>query len=147
MNHSDQCTAFVAAWEALRLKAYRDGAGIPTIGYGHIKGVQMGDTCTQEQALDWLSEELATASDDVDRLVVIPLEQHRFDALTSWVYNCGAGALATSNLLKCVNAALHDQAAVQMLRWNKAGGNVTRGLLARRAGEALMYALDDYTGT
>ena len=76
MNHSDQCTAFVAAWEALRLKAYRDGAGIPTIGYGHIKGVQMGDTCTQAQALDWLSDELADASDDVDRLVVIRSEEH-----------------------------------------------------------------------
>lgn len=137
---------FVAAYETLRLAAYDDGGGVWTIGYGHTHGVRRGDNCDREQAEAWLDAELEEAADDVRAVVHVPLEQWQFDALVSFTFNCGATALAESRLLKRVNGALHDAAANEFPRWNKDNGRVLRGLLARRAGEALIYAFNDYTG-
>lgn len=144
MTHSQQLRDFVAAWEALHLAAYNDGVGVATIGWGHIRGVSMGDRCTLEQAQAWLDEELASAAADVVQLVHVPLEQWQFDAIVSLTFNVGASKLAGSQLMRCVNGAENDAAVVQFLRWAKGGGKYMRGLLARRAGEGLMYALGQY---
>lgn len=144
MTHSFELRAFVAAWESLRLKSYDDGGGVWTIGYGRTKGVRRGDTCIREEAEAWLDEELADVSSDVTRLVVIPIEQHQHDALVSLTYNIGAGAFAKSTLLQRVNAGLHEAAVCELLRWAKDGGKFVRGLLARRAGEGLMYSRGSY---
>lgn len=57
----------------------------------------------------------------------------------SFVYNLGAGNLASSTLLKLLNAGDYAGAADQFLRWNKAGGNVLSGLTARRSAERQMF--------
>lgn len=146
MMHSAACREFVAAWESLRLVAYDDGGGVWTIGYGHTLGVRAGDTCTKQQADAWLDTDLESAANDVRRLVHVPLAQNQFDALASFTLNLGATALFTSRLLKRVNGAEHDKAVAELLRWNKDNGAVLHGLLARRAGEGLVYAFGDYTG-
>ena len=58
MNISQEGIALIKRFEGCELEAYLDSVGIPTIAYGRIKNVEMGDTCTQEQAEKWLEEEL-----------------------------------------------------------------------------------------
>lgn len=159
--HSAALREFVAAWEVgpdggPALRAYNDlhprdpdydgPEGVWTLGYGHTRRVRRGDTCTRAQAEAWLDAALAASAFEVSELVRVPLEQRHVDALTSFVYNVGSNAFAQSQLRSCVNGVRHEAAAAQLLRWNKAGGRVLRGLLARRAGEALIYAFGDYGG-
>lgn len=139
MNHSEACTKLVMIFEGLRLDAYLDSAGIATLGYGHIKGVKLGDECIKMQAEVWLDMDLLTADAAVNRLVTVPLEQEQFDALVSFTYNVGAGTLAKSTLLKRVNAYDTDGAAAEFSKYVHAGGKIVDGLVRRRAAEAALF--------
>lgn len=139
MTHSDVCTHMVAGFEGIKLNAYLDGNGIPTIGYGHTQGVQMGDTCTQQEALQWLSDDLGTADDAVNRLVTVPLNQNQYDALVSFTYNVGQGHLQHSTLLDLLNQGAYVGASAQFLAWNKIGGVESKGLTNRRLAERALF--------
>lgn len=128
--------------EGLRLKAYLDTGGVPTIGYGHTKGVKMGDTCTKEQALKWLDEDADSAENDVNRLVTVPLNQNQFDALTSFVYNIGGDEFSTSTLRRKLNACDYIGAANQFGRWIYDDGKIINGLILRRADERELFLLE-----
>ena len=111
-------------FEGCELEAYKCPAGVWTIGYGHIKGVQQGDVITEQQADDMLVEELEEYENYIHNLVSCPLNQNQFDALVSWVYNLGSSNLQASTLLKVLNAGDYAGVPEQMLRWNKAGVKV-----------------------
>ena len=66
-------------FEGCELEAYHCAAGVPTIGYGHIKGVQMGDTITQEQAEEMLVEELNEYEGYINNMVTVELNQNQYD--------------------------------------------------------------------
>jgi lysozyme len=127
--------------EGLRLKAYLDTGDVPTIGYGHTRGVKMGDTCTKEQALQWLDEDADIAENDVNRLVKAPfgLNQNQFDALVSFVYNIGGDEFSTSTLLRKLNAGDYTGAAKQFGRWIYDNGKIVNGLVLRRADERELF--------
>ena len=126
-------------FEGCELEAYKCPAGVWTIGYGHIKGVQQGDVITEQQADDMLVEELEEYENYIHNLVSCPLNQNQFDALVSWVYNLGSSNLQASTLLKVLNAGDYAGVPAQMLRWNKAGGKVLEGLTRRRQAEADLF--------
>jgi len=126
-------------FEGCELEAYKCPAGVWTIGYGHIKGVQEGDVITEQQADDMLVEELEEYENYIHNLVSCPLNQNQFDALVSWVYNLGSSNLQASTLLKVLNAGDYAGVPAQMLRWNKAGGKVLEGLTRRRQAEADLF--------
>lgn len=132
--------ALVQHFEGLRLTAYRCPAGVLTVGWGHTgPDVTEGQIITEHQAQLALAHDLAHAAADVRRLVMGPLAQCQFDALVSFVFNVGASALATSTLLKRLNAG--DYAAVphELMRWNKVDGEVCHGLVLRRSAEARLW--------
>lgn len=129
----------IKQFEGLYLKAYRCPAGVPTIGYGHTAGVAMGQTITQQQADDYLRRDVRQFERAVARLVTVPLTQGQFDALVSFAFNLGEGALAQSTLLRLLNAGDYAGAAAQFDRWNKAGGRVLPGLVRRRAAERALF--------
>ena len=129
----------IKQFEGLYLKAYRCPAGVPTIGYGHTAGVAMGQTITQQQADDYLRRDVRQFERAVARLVTVPLTQGQFDALVSFAFNLGEGALAQSTLLRLLNAGDYAGAAAQFERWNKAGGRVLPGLVRRRAAERALF--------
>lgn len=129
--------------EGLRLEAYRDVAGVPTIGYGHTKGVRMGDRISQYWADDLLRRDLHEAEDGVNALGVAKT-QGQFDALVSFVFNLGIERLEGSTLLR----RIRDGDAVEairseFMRWVYAGGKRLRGLERRRAWEAERFFSDD----
>lgn len=129
----------IKQFEGLYLKAYRCPAGVPTIGYGHTAGVAMGQTITQQQADDYLRRDVRQFERAVSRLVTVPLTQGQFDALVSFAFNLGDGALAQSTMLRLLNAGDYTGAAAQFDRWNKAGGRVLPGLVRRRAAERALF--------
>lgn len=130
-------------FEGLRLKAYLCPAGIPTIGYGHTRGVRLGMVCTMAQATAWLEEDLLAAAKAVRRLVKVPLTAGQEAALVDFVFNLGEAALASSTLLRCINNRQFDLVPAQLRRWNKAKVNgvytVLRGLVDRREAEVRLW--------
>ena len=141
MNIGERGLALIREFEGVRLAAYLASVGVPTIGYGHTKGVQMGDTCSQEQADQWLKEDCADAEDCVNSAVSVPLTQCEFDALVSFVFNLGCGAFRKSTLLRKLLDSDYDGAAIEFRKWDKAGGQVLAGLTRRRAAEARLFEM------
>jgi len=150
MIPSRELVDFVAGWEGRNglpvLSAYLDSVGVPTIGYGHTQGVAMGDTCTTQQALAWLEEEINSTAKVVAAFMKRTPEQWQFDALTSLAYNCGAARIGESGVMMRFNAGNDEDCADRMQWWNKAGGRVIPGLVKRRAAEADIYLRADYSG-
>lgn len=99
----------------------------------------MGQTITQQQADDYLRRDVRQFERAVARQVRVPLTQGQFDALVSFAFNLGEGALAQSTLLRLLNAGDYAGAAAQFDRWNKAGGRVLPGLVRRRAAERALF--------
>lgn len=142
MKASKQCIDLIKRFEGCKLSAYLCPAGVPTIGYGHTRGVKIGDNWTQEQADSKLLEEVEGFTQDVERLVRgTELEQCQFDALVSFAYNLGASNLQKSMLLATIRANNLNYTEIerQFLRWNKANGKVLEGLTKRRQAEANLY--------
>lgn len=144
MKTSDSGRALIRACEGCRLKAYRDAVNVWTIGIGHTTAagapeVTPGMVITEGEADHILSNDLAGSERDVERLVTVQLNQRQFDALVSWVFNLGAGNLEKSTLLKRLNAGDYAGAADEILKWNRAGGQVLPGLTKRRKAERLMF--------
>ncbi|WP_151837834.1 MULTISPECIES: lysozyme [unclassified Acinetobacter] len=143
MKTSTNGIDLICSFEGLELKAYDDGVGVWTIGYGTtmINGtkVKKGDTCTLEQAKSYFAHDLKRFEASVNNQVKVPLSQNQFDALVSLVYNIGSGNFASSTLLKKLNAKDYAGAADQFPRWNKAGGKVLNGLIRRRDAERALF--------
>jgi|TARA_R110001592_G_scaffold7653_1_gene42419 lysozyme len=139
MTISEEGKSLIKKFEGCELTAYKCAAGVPTIGYGHIKGVSMGDTITQEQADEMFNHEMHEYETYVNTAVTVPLSQNQYDAIVSWVFNLGNGNLLASTMLKVINSGDHAGVPAQIKRWNKAGGKVLDGLVRRREAEALLY--------
>ena len=120
-------------FEGLRLDAYLDPIGVPTIGYGHTAGVKLGQKITQQQAEAFLAADIKSAEKAVDGLK-LPLNANQRDALTSFTYNCGAG-----NLSKLTANRTLPQIADAIMLYNKAGGSVLLGLVRRRTWEKELF--------
>lgn len=151
MKPSENCKAIIRDSEGLRLAAYLCPAGIPSIGYGHTKGVRLGDVCTRAQAETWLDVDLVDATRAVAAAVTVPLMQGQFDAMVSIVYNTGPGAKGVkdgiitlksggpSTLLRKLNAGDYAGAAAQFDLWVNGGGMRLPGLVTRRARERALF--------
>ena len=103
MKTSQNGINLIKKYEGCRLTAYKCPAGLWTIGYGHTKNVKSGQKITQKQAENFLKQDLKTFEKGVEKAVKVRLNQNQFDALVSFAYNCGLGALKTSTLLRKLN--------------------------------------------
>lgn len=140
MKPSPACIDFVKDWEKLRLVAYKDGGGVWTIGYGHTDYVEPGDICTEQEAEEFLRQDIQEAAGAIDDFVDVELTQPMYDALVSWAYNCGREAVKNSTLVRLLNAG-HSKEVVsdQLPRWNKDNGKVVAGLTRRREAERVLF--------
>lgn len=135
--------------EGLRTKAYRDGGGVPTIGYGHTRNVKMGQSCSVTIAEQWLHEDVAVAEDTVNTflpaVIAMRLPQWAWDALVSFVFNLGTQAFRNpkthtkTGIAKALEAQDWPDVARQMRRWIYDNGEVQRGLMVRREAEAALW--------
>ncbi len=137
----------IARWEGLRLEAYLDIVGKPTVCFGETKGVKMGDSYTEAECVAMLSREVQdyrerlhthfTAKTIADRL-----PSKRDAAYTSLAYNAGVGAVGKSTAVRRLNGGDIAGGCQALGWWNKAGGRVIRGLVNRRA-EEVALCLED----
>jgi lysozyme len=136
--------SLIKSFEGCKLKSYPDPAtgGKPwTIGYGRTTNVKPGDTCTQDQADDWVEAEYDGFEAGVVKLLGrAPTNANQLGALVSFAYNLGLGNLASSTLLKKHIKGDYVGAKAEFQRWNKAAGKVMAGLTRRRLAEAALYA-------
>lgn len=118
-------------------------AGYPTIGYGHLiteaNKEKFLDGVDEDEALELLRKDVAVAERAVLRLITVPLTQGQFDALVSFTFNLGAGALQRSTLRHKINREEHDDVPAELMKWVWAGGKKLKGLVKRRKAEAISY--------
>ncbi len=144
MKTSQKGIDFIKRHEALRLNAYLDAAGVWTIGYGHTSTAKKGMTITEAEAEKLLVDDLKHAEDEINSHN-LPLKQHQFDALASFVFNVGTGAFRTSTLLKRIKIDVnHPDIPNQLNRWIYVGGKVLSGLVKRRRQEVDIYTKVHY---
>ena len=144
MSISPSGVDLICNFEGLRLKAYDDGVGVWTIGYGTTKypngiRVKKGDTCTLDQAKAYMQNDLKAFEQTVNSAVKVPVSQNQFDALVSLAYNIGSTAFKNSTLVKRLNEGNYKAAANQFDVWVNAGGKRMQGLVNRRAAERTLF--------
>ncbi len=133
----------IKRFEGFEPEIYLDAAGLPTIGYSHLirkgehKMFENGISEAAGEAL--LIKDVQTAERAVLRLIDVPLTDGQFDALVSFTFNLGGGALQRSTLRRKVNREEHADVPREFLRWVWAGGRKLRGLVRRREAEAALY--------
>ncbi|OHC76314.1 MAG: muraminidase [Rhodospirillales bacterium RIFCSPLOWO2_12_FULL_58_28] len=147
MRHmTDQGLALIKRFEGFSATPYLCPAGWWTIGWGAIHGLDgqpvtaATPPVTEEEAETLLRRDVAVAERAVLRLVNIPLADGRFDALASFAFNLGGGALQRSTLRRKVNREEHDDAPDEFRKWVWGGGRKLPGLIRRREAEARIYA-------
>lgn len=141
MKLSERGARFIQGFEEYAAVAYRHFPNEPwTAGWGHTgPDVVEGTTCTPGQALAWFMKDTQGAVDGVNRCVSVSLTQNEFDALVSFAYNDGVGALAHSTLLAFLNAGSAPCAADEFLKWDHVGGEEVAGLERRRRAERALF--------
>ena len=105
--------------EGVRLKAYLDSVGVPTIGYGHIKGVKLGQVITQAQADAFFLGDLASHALPILASIKVPVADHERDALISIAFNIGVAGFRGSTFLKRLNAGDRKGCAEAIMMWKK----------------------------
>ena len=126
-------------FEGLKLSAYRDAAGVVTIGYGHTWNVRMGDQISKYWARELLERDVAKVEEQLDTLGLV-LTQGQTDALVSLVFNIRFDKFKSSTLLRLIrNGGSVNQICKEFQRWVYAGGRRMRGLEVRRAWESKRF--------
>jgi lysozyme len=154
MKISEKGKKLLAEWEGFETRVYKDSAGLPTIGVGHLltqderssgkiiingQTVRYSNGITKQQVYDLLDQDLNRFEDVVNQRVTVPLEQSQFDALVSFSFNVGVGAFKNSTLLKRLNAGDYADVPNQLGRWVHSGGRVVQGLINRREHEIQLW--------
>jgi lysozyme len=126
--------------EGCRLEAYQDPNGNWTQGWGHKLGKELElpiPACTQEQADNWLAQDLGLAYSELVHAVpgIDSEPAGRQAALTDFVYNLGIGSFDKSTLHSAVVVRAWQSVKAQLALWVHAGGKVEPGLVRRRAAE------------
>ena len=139
-SYSDDGLALTKNFEGLRLEAYRDCAGVWTIGYGHTgTAVNEGMTVNAAEAEALLRADIADAVACVNRAVTATISQNQFDAMVDFCFNAGRGNFLQSTLRRKANLEDFEGAAAQFGLWVHAGGEVVAGLVRRRKVEAKLF--------
>lgn len=141
----------------VNLDPYVDPVGIYTIGWGHaivwgnnflrtstpnakaIAKQLYPNGLTMQQAEELLRNDIKATSIPVEALIKVPVTDNQFAALVSFAFNVGVNNLRNSTLLRKLNARDYEGAALEFAKWNKAGGQVLKGLTRRREAEATLF--------
>nr|VFK48441.1 MAG: Phage-related lysozyme (muramidase), GH24 family [Candidatus Kentron sp. TC] len=131
----------IKRFEGFSRTVYFCPAGYPSIGYGHVvkEHEDFATDIDEAEAEELLRQDAMIAERAVLRLINVPLTDGQFDALVSFTYNLGGGALQRSTLRRKINREEHGEVPEQFMRWVWAGGRKLKGLVRRRAAESELY--------
>jgi lysozyme len=145
MKVSKECLKMLAHHEGVRQKPYKCPAGLWTVGVGHLigDGKSLPDswnkTFTLDEVYDILAKDVTRFERGVNKYITVPLRQNEFDALVSFSFNLGLGVLQRSTIRQALNRGDKAAAIQSLLKYNKAGGKVLKGLDNRRKDEAALF--------
>lgn len=154
MKITDEFIKFLSDLEGRKHRVYKDVAGLPTIGVGHMltkdelnsgkirigrEYVKYENGLTDEQIYKLLRQDLEKFTETIDKFVLVQLKQNQAEALLSFVFNVGNNAFINSTLLKLLNQGKYDQVPDQMRRWVFSGGRKIAGLANRREKEIVWW--------
>ncbi len=146
MKLNTQGYRLICMFEGFSAKPYLCSAKVPTIGYGstyYLNGRRvtlLDKPITELEAFEMFKTIADKFADKVSKLVTSPVDQNQFNSLCSLCYNIGPANFQKSTLLKKVNFNHNDPSIrAEFLKWNKAGGQVLKGLTIRRTAEADLY--------
>jgi lysozyme len=129
--------ALVGTWEGLRLTAYRDIVGVPTVCYGETRGVRLGNRYRKAECDAMLLGSLKRHEAGMRKCLRAPdrIPEKSYIAFVSLTYNIGVSAFCRSTAARRLNAG-DVRGACEAATWfNKAAGRRVRGLVNRRAAE------------
>ncbi len=139
---SDEGRELIRRFEGLSLSPYHDAVGYPTVGYGHLllkeKWADLSlwpNLSGLTDADDLLRSDAELFEKAVSRFIRVPLSQGQFDALVSFSFNLGTGALRASTLRRALNEGHYYLVPRELRRWVFAGGKKLLGLKRRREAE------------
>ena len=142
---TDEGLDLIKLYEGYSSSPYLCPANHWTIGYGAIWGMddkrvtEDHPDINEDQADYLLRRDVKKSEMTVLRHIRVPLEDGQFNALCSFVFNLGSGALQSSTLRRKINRGDYIGAANEFPRWVFAGGRKLKGLVRRREHERLMF--------
>lgn len=140
MQTSERGLELIKNAESFRALPYLCPANVWTQGYGHIDGVTPhSPPVTVAQAEAWLAADVKRYERSVMALIKVPLTQNQFDALVSFTFNLGGGALQRSTLRSKLNRGDYAGASNEFLKWVRGGGRILNGLVKRRRAERELF--------
>ncbi|MEE2635503.1 MAG: lysozyme [Pseudomonadota bacterium] len=127
-------TPFIAKWEGVRLEAYRDIVGVPTICFGDTHSVQMGDTASMSECVDRLEQDVRNFYAEIGACMTNDAIPPGVQAsMLELAFNVGSPSVCRSTMMRLANAGQYQAACDELRRWVIAGGKRVRGLSNRRA--------------
>lgn len=107
----------IKSFEGFRPRTVRRRDGVPVIGYGHVKSARPGATISEAEAELLLQYDLLPVVATIHSRVSIPLNQHQFDALASFIFSVGVQRFEGSDVLEQLNAGAPARAAEALSGW------------------------------
>ena len=142
MKISQAGVDLIKHFEGFSAKPYLCPGQVVTIGYGSTRNITMEtSTITEAQGHDLLMDDLVRFENAVHRLCPVPLTQCQYDALVSFSFNLGSGALQSSTLRRKLMREDYLGAADEFPRWVFAAGRRLTGLVRRREAERTLFIL------
>ena len=142
---NERTLSLIKEFEGFRAEAYRDVAGVWTIGYGTTAAANVGVTpvpgmtITKAEAEWYLQKAVNKFAAQVEAMLTAPANDNEFGAFVSLAYNIGPTAFRKSSALRYFNAGDKTRAANNIRLFNKAGGKVLKGLVRRREAERALF--------
>lgn len=147
MKTSTKGLQLIKHFEGCKLQAYICPAGVATIGWGTTiypdgKLVRMGDVCTEEQAHEYLVNDVSFIEKKLERDIAPIVNQNQFDAIVSFCYNLGTGAFNSSTLKKRILINTRDETNInsEWMKWVYVNKVKNNGLIRRRKSEYHLYS-------
>lgn len=133
INLSQEGLDFLANQEGFKEKAYKDNAGIWTVGFGSTtykgKPVTEKTVITKQEALEEKKKYVEEVQSTLASNLKVPVTQNQYDALVSLGYNIGRTALAKSSIIAKLNAGKKIMKE-DFLAFNKLTDSKTKKLVA-----------------
>ncbi|HEY1073784.1 MAG TPA: lysozyme [Brevundimonas sp.] len=139
MKVSREGLLLIKSFEGFRPRTVRRRDGVPVIGYGHTQSARPGAAISEAEAELLLQYDLLPIVEAINSRVSIPLNQHQFDALASFILSIGLKRFEGSDVLERLNAGATAKAAEALSGWPDRTPPPVDALYRRRSAERALF--------
>lgn len=129
----------IKSFEGFRPRTVLRRDGTPVIGYGHSRSARPGAVVSEAEAELLLQYDLMPIVALLNERVRLPLNQHQFDALASFILSIGLDRFQGSDVLEKLNAGAPAEAAAALSSWPERASPPVDALYRRRSAERALF--------